>query len=87
MLDPCTARYDVIYCRRSEEGVWIDTMNKLMPMGVLEEATSAWAAHNVFVRKTYGGIRVPSDCRRLNEPTITKPYPMDRVRDMLDWVF
>ncbi len=36
-------------------------MEKLLKMGVVEHAVSPWAAHNVFVTKTDGGVRVTSD--------------------------
>ena len=74
--------------RRSpkEEEVERAAMEKPVQMGVLEPAVSPWAENNVFVRKKDGGIRVTSDFRRLNDPTITDSYPMENVRDTLDWL-
>lgn len=74
--------------RRSpkEEEVEQAAMEKLVGMGVLEPPVSPWAANNVFVRKKDGGIRVTSDFRRLNDLTITDSYPMENVRDTLDWL-
>ena len=61
-------------------------MAKLLKMGVLQSAVSPWAANNVFVRKKDGGIIVTSDFRRLNDLTITDSYPMENVRNTLDWL-
>lgn len=61
-------------------------MDKLVRMGVLELAVLPWAANNVFVRKKDGWIRVTSDFRRLNDVTIPDSYPMENVRDTLDWL-
>lgn len=74
--------------RRSpkEEDTEGQAMEKLIVMGVLEPATSPWAANNVFVRKRDGSIRVTSDFRRLNDLTVTDSYPMEHVRDTLDWL-
>lgn len=74
--------------RRSpkEEEVELKAMTKLVNMGVLEPSISPWDANNVFVRKKDGGIRVTSDFRKLNDLTITDSYPMENVRDTLDWL-
>lgn len=74
--------------RRSpkEEELERSSMEKLLRMGVLEPATSPWAANNVFVRKKDGGTRITSDFRRLNDLMITDSYPMEGVRDVLDWL-
>ena len=74
--------------RRSpkEEEIERTVMNKLLKMVILEPSVSPWAANNVFARKTYGGTRVTSDFRRLNSLTVTDSYPMENVRDTLDWL-
>lgn len=60
-------------------------MEMLLDMGVLEPAISPWATNNVFVRKKDGGIRAPSDFSRLNDLTVTDSYPMENLRDTLEW--
>lgn len=74
--------------RRSpkEESVEREAMQKLLQMEVLEHAVSPWAANNVFVRKKDGGIRVTSDFRALNDATVTDTYPMEDVRNVLNWL-
>ena len=74
--------------RRSprEEEMEREAMWKLLNIGVLEQAVSPWAANNVFVRKKDGRIRVISDFRALNAATVTDTYPMEDVRNTLDWL-
>lgn len=74
--------------RRSpkEEEIEKAAMGRLLKLGVLEPAVSPWAANNVFVRKKDHGIRVTSDFRRLNALTVTESYPMENVRETLDWL-
>ena len=61
-------------------------MSKLIKMEVVKPAVSPWAANNVFVKKKNEGTRVTSDFRRLKDLTITDSYPMENVRDTLDWL-
>lgn len=74
--------------RRSpkEEEVERAAMEKLLKMGVVETEVAPWAANNVFVTKKGGVVRVTSDFRRLNDLTITDSYPMENVRNTLDWL-
>ena len=74
--------------RRSpkEQDVEREAMLRLIELGVLEPSTSPWASNNVFVRKKDGSIRVTSDFRALNDATVTDSYPMEDMRQVLDWL-
>ena len=74
--------------RRSpkEQDVEREAMQRLIELGVLEPSTSPWASNNVFFRKKDGSIRVTSDFRALNDATITDSYPMEDMRQVLDWL-
>jgi hypothetical protein len=61
-------------------------VNKLVALGVMEPAISPWAACNVFVPKKSGALRTTTDFRRLNTVTVTDTYPMEDVRETLDWL-
>ncbi len=39
-----------------------------------------------FVPKKDGGVRVTTDFRGLNNATVTDSYPMENVREVLDWL-
>ena len=54
-------------------------------LGVLEPSTSPWASNNVFVKKD-GSISVTADFRALNNETVTESYPMEDMRQVLDWL-
>eukprot|EP00171_Calliarthron_tuberculosum_P002219 IDg2219t1 len=74
--------------RRSpkEEELERQCMGRLLEIGVLEQAVSPWAANNVFVPKKDSGTRVTTDFRSLNNVTVTDAYPMEDVRDTIDWL-
>ena len=74
--------------RRSvkEEELERTAMQKLLRMGVVEHASSPWAACIVFVRKKDGSTRVTSDFRGLNAVTVGDSYPMEDVQSTLDWM-
>ena len=61
-------------------------MKKLMELGVLEPSTSPWASNNVFVRKKDCIIRVTADFRALNDAIVPDSYPMEDMRQVLDWL-
>lgn len=74
--------------RRSpgEQDIERVAMEKLIRLGVLEPSTSRWASNNVFVRKKDGSVRVTADFRALNDATVTDSYPMEDMRQVLDWL-
>ncbi len=54
--------------------------------GVLKPSVSPWAANNVFVPKKDGSVRVTSDFRAPKNATVNDSYPLESVRDTLDWL-
>jgi len=74
--------------RRSpaEEAAEKEMVLKLVGQGVLEKAESPWAAVNVFVAKKDGGTRATSDFRAVNDRIVSDTYPMEAVRETLDWL-
>ena len=75
-------------CRRSpkEKDVERESMQKLPEAGVLEPSNSPWASNNAFVRKEDGSIRVTADFRALNDATVTDSYPLEDMRQEVDWL-
>lgn len=69
-----------------EQDVLREAMQKLIELGVLEPSKSPWASNNVFVRKKDGSIRVTADFRAMNNATVTDSYPMEDMRQVLDWL-
>lgn len=74
--------------RRSpkEQDIEREAMRQLIALGVLEPSVSPWASSDVFVRKKDGIIRVTADFRALNDATVTDSYPMEDMRQVLDWL-
>ncbi len=58
-------------------------MEKLVKLRVVEPEVSPWAANNVFVPKSDGGVWVTSDFRRLHNAAIADCFIED-VREVLD---
>jgi len=74
--------------RRSpaEQAVEEKMMDKLLQKGIVEHSESEWAANNVFVPKRDGSMRCTTDFRALNSRTVSDQYPMESVRETLDWL-
>jgi transposase InsO family protein len=74
--------------RRSpaEENIEAEAVRSMLNRGILEPATSPWAAVNVFVPKRNGKTRVTTDFRRLNAVTIPDGYPPDNMAAVLTWL-
>ena len=61
-------------------------LEEMQQQGVIEPATSEWAAPIVIVRKKDGSIRLCVDYRRLNTITRSDAYPMPRIDDLIDQI-
>lgn len=61
-------------------------MEKLIMPGLLEPRTSPWASNNVLVREKDGTMSVTADFRALNNATVTESFPMEFMRQVLDWL-
>ena len=61
-------------------------MEKLLQVGIVEHSESPWAANNVFVPKKDGSLRCTTDFRALNSRTVSDQYPMEGVKETLDWL-
>ena len=87
-LQPDCKPYVAPMRRRSpkEQEIEKKAMKKLLEMGVLEPSESPWATNNVFVPKKDSGTRCTSDYRVLNSFTIGDQYPMEGVKETLDWL-
>lgn len=76
-----------VRCRSpKDEGLEHTAMQRLLSRGVVELASSPWAACNVYIRKKDGSTRVTSDFRGLNALAVEHSYPMEDVRATLDWM-
>ena len=74
--------------RRSpaEEETEREAMAKLLEAGIMEPSTSAWASHNVMVRKKDGTFRTTTVFRRLNSVTTADAYPMEDMSAAIEWL-
>jgi len=74
--------------RRSpaEEKAEREAVERLLRDGIMEKSESPWAATNVFVPKKDRTLRVTSDFRGLNARTLADSYPMEGVKETLDWL-
>ena len=70
---------------RLKEGVR-DEVQKLMALGIAVPSQSPWASPVVPVPKSDGSVRVCVDFRRLNELTISDPYYMVTLEEILERV-
>ena len=61
-----------------------DELKSLLDQGVIKPSKSPWASPIVVVGKKDGDVRICIDYRRLNSITVSDPYQMPRVDDMLD---
>jgi len=59
-------------------------VDKLLAQGVIEPASSPWAANVVLVRKRDGSCRCCIDYRQLSNVTIKDAYPVPRMDSCLD---
>jgi hypothetical protein len=59
-------------------------VNQMLSQGVIEPASSPWAANVVIVRKKDGKLRCAIDYRRLNQITKGDSYPLPHIDACLD---
>ena len=61
-------------------------IKKLLDDEIIAPITCPWSAPMVLTRKTDGSLRLCIDYRKLNKATVSDPYQMPRVDDLLDSV-
>jgi len=59
-------------------------VDSMLEQGVIEPASSPWAANVVLVKKHDGTLRCCIDYRKLNAVTRKDVYPLPRINDCLD---
>ena len=59
-------------------------INNMLELGVIEEVNSAYASPIVAVTKPNGDIRLCTNYKALNKITVTDPYEMPRIDEILD---
>ena len=67
-----------------EHKVIAQEVDKMLRVGVIEPAMSAWASPVVLVPKPVGSSRFCVDHRRLNGITVRESYPLPRMDGYLD---
>ena len=70
---------------RLKEGVRVE-VQKLVDLGIAVPSISPWASPVVPVPKSDGSVRVCVDYRRLNELTVSDPYYMATLEEILERV-
>ena len=61
-------------------------IEKMLDQNIIEESDTPWSFPLLCVPKKDGTIRVVVDFRRLNEVTISDPYPMPSMRDLISTI-
>ena len=61
-------------------------IKKLLDDEIIAPITSSWSAPMVPIHKTDGSLRQCINYRKLNKGTVSDPYQMPRVDDLLDSV-
>ena len=56
----------------------------MMKQGLVEPASSEWAANVVLVKKKTGELRFCTEYRKINEATKKDAYPLPRIDECLD---
>ena len=57
---------------------------EIMKLGLVEPASSEWAANVVLVKKKTGELRFCIDYRKINEATKKDVYPLPRINECFD---
>ncbi|XP_062586907.1 uncharacterized protein LOC134248532 [Saccostrea cucullata] len=61
-----------------------ESLNEMLEQGLITPSKSPWASPIVLVNKPDGTIRICVDYRKLNEITLTDPYPIPRMSDIFE---
>ena len=59
-------------------------LQDMLELGIIEESSSPWMAHMVFVPKQNGELRLCVDYRELNKRTVKDAYPLPRPDEAQD---
>jgi len=63
-----------------------DELDNLLDQGIIEESTSPWASPIVMVPKADGTLRLCTDFRKVNNCTVSDPFPLPRIEYLIDRV-
>ncbi|XP_062594943.1 uncharacterized protein LOC134256302, partial [Saccostrea cucullata] len=61
-----------------------ESLNEMLEQGLITPSKSPWASPIVLVNKPDGTIRICVDYRKLNEITLTDPYPIPRMSEVFE---
>ena len=59
-------------------------LEELLKKGYIHPSVSPWGAPVLFIKKTYGTMRLCIDFRHLDKVTIKNKYPLQRIVDLFD---
>ena len=60
-----------------------DEVGKLLDQGIIRESNTPWSFPLLCIPKKDGSMRLVVDFRKLNEVTVSDPYPMPSMRDLI----
>ncbi|XP_062614536.1 uncharacterized protein LOC134276295 [Saccostrea cucullata] len=80
--NPITQRPDRIPEAKKQEVK--ESLNEMLEQGLITPSKSPWASPIVLVNKPDGTIRICVDYRKLNEITLTDPYPIPRMSEIFE---
>lgn len=69
-----------------EEELELQCISKLVELGILEQAVSAWAGNEVVVPRKDKRTRVTTDFGAINNITVTDAFSMENVQLTNDWL-
>nr|CAD2181854.1 unnamed protein product [Meloidogyne enterolobii] len=61
-------------------------IQRMLETGIIEESNTPWVSNLVLVQKSDGKLRPCVDFRPLNKVTITDPYPLPRMDEVINKV-
>ena len=59
-------------------------LDAMLEKGLIQPSALPWRSPVLFIDKKYGGNRLCTDYRNLNDVTIKNNYPLPKIEDLFD---